>query len=339
MKSQETFVDSLKPLKDYLRSNDAALDHAVSKAYELNPWFFPEFSRHAINAIAEFFLDREKCERWLSLYQQPKQESKKIGIIMAGNVPLVGFHDLFCVLASGHNAIIKLSDKDSVLMKFLVHKWIEVEPSLTSKISFLEKLEGYDAVIATGSNNSARYFEYYFRTTPHILRQNRNGVALLTGKETHAELKELGKDIFLYYGLGCRNVSKIYVPEGYDFSLLENAFKEWEYLSDHNKYRNNLDYNYAIYIINSVKHINLGHLILKEDDMIASRIGCVHYSYYSDKNDLISKLDERRNEIQCLVSVDPVPGWDHVSPGQSQHPLLHQYADGIDTMQFLHSLS
>jgi hypothetical protein len=240
----------LQSLREYIQSNVAGLDDAISKAYELNPWFFPEFTRHAINAIAEEFLDREKCERWLGLYSKPKQAGKKIGLIMAGNVPLVGFHDLFCVLASGHDAIIKRSDKDSVLPKFIVQKWIEADPSLSSRISFLEKLEGFDAVIATGSNNSARYFEYYFRTTPHILRHNRNGVALLTGNETPDELKALGKDIFLYYGLGCRNVSKIFVPEGYDFSLLEKAFEEWEYLAEHNKYRNSLDYNYAIYIIN-----------------------------------------------------------------------------------------
>ena len=161
---------------------------------------------------------------------------------------------------------------------------------------------------------------------------------MLTGDESVEDLKQLGKDIFLYYGLGCRNVSKIYVPEGYDFTGMQSAFQEWNYLADHNKYRNNLDYNYAIYIINKVPHINLGHLILKEDDAIASRIGCVHYSYYNDEKELIESLEQKRNEIQCLVKKYPLEGWACIPFGKTQYPDLTQYADGIDTLQFLSSL-
>ncbi len=338
MMSRKSFLHSLNPLKEYLKSGDAELENAIVKAYGMNPWFYPEFIRHAIDAIVDEFLDVEKCELWLNQYPLTTHWGKKIAIIMAGNVPLVGFHDLFCTLASGHEAIIKLSDKDSILPKFVLQKWMELNPLLSSGITYTERLEEFDAVIATGSNNSSRYFEYYFRSYPHILRQNRNGVAVLTGEETPEDLKELGKDIFLYYGLGCRNVSRIFVPKDYDFTTLEIAFEEWNYLADHHKYRNNLDYNYAIFIINQVPHINLGHLIMKEDDAIASRIGCVHYSFYGDNAELSMKLKEKRNEIQCLVKKSPLVGWEHVSPGQSQYPKLNQYADGIDTMQFLSSL-
>lgn len=334
----QRFLESLHPLHVYLKLHDAALEEAVQKAYAANPWFIPEFTHHAIDAIADQYLDEEKCKKWLQSYSSSSEKSQRVGIVMAGNVPLVGFHDLMCVLASGHHAVIKLSEKDAVLSRYIIDEWIRIEPELRSRISFTEKLENFDAVIATGSNNSARYFEYYFRNYPHILRKNRNGVAVLTGDETPQDLKSLSKDIFLYFGLGCRNVSKLYVPQGYEFDAWDEAISEWKYLSEHNKYRNNLEYNLAIYIINQIPHIGFEHLILKEDKMIASRIGCVHYEYYDVEIQLLSQLESKRNEIQCIVSVDPVSGWDHVMPGQSQYPQLDQYADGIDTMKFLTSL-
>jgi hypothetical protein len=338
MISRELFLHSLSSLKEYLQSGDPEIGSAIEEAHRKNPWFIPEFCRHAIDAIAEEFLDETNCNHWLKQYPEPSSLSKKVVIIMAGNVPLVGFHDLFCVLASGHDAMIKLSEKDSVLPKLLLKKWIEIIPSLSASISYVDKLEGFDTVIATGSNNSARYFEYYFRNYPHILRQNRNGVAILTGEESLDDLEQLGLDIFLYYGLGCRNVSKIFVPKDFDFSVMETAFKKWNFLADHNKYRNNLDYNYAIYIINQVPLINLGHLVLKEDHAIASRIGCVHYSYYEDIDRLTEELEMKRNEIQCLVTKLPLTGWEHVLPGKTQFPKLDQYADGVDTMKFLKAL-
>lgn len=336
--SRESFLSSLQPLQQFLKSGDAEIEDVIGRAYASNPWFYPDFTSSAIKAIADEFLDEGKCNEWLKSYPQSNHPGKRIAIIMAGNIPLVGFHDLFCVLASGHNAIIKFSDKDSVLPKFVLKKWTEFYPALSSRITFTDKLDGFDAVIATGSNNSSRYFEYYFKSYPHILRKNRNGVAVITGDETPEELKQLGVDIFLYYGLGCRNVSKMFVPAGYDFSNMETAFAEWNYLADHNKYRNNLDYNYAIYIINRVPHINLGHLILKEDEAIASRIGCVHYAYYPNENELLQNLESRKSEIQCVVKQGSLTGWDCVAPGNTQHPSLDQYADGVDTMQFLSTL-
>ena len=331
-------MTDLVALKNYLQSDDPALEEAIQKAYSQNQWFIPDFTRQAISSIAEQFLNESRYKNWVGSYEVSDAEPKKVAIVMAGNVPLVGFHDLISVLASGHNAIIKLSDKDAVLSRHITDKWIEFNPALSDRISYTDRLNDFDAVIATGSNNSARYFEYYFKNHPHILRRNKNGVAVLTGNETEKDLKDLSSDIFLYFGLGCRNVSKIYVPPGYDFSVWKNAIHEWEYLIDHNKYKNNLDYNFTIYIINQVPHIQLGHLILKEDDAIASRIGCVHFSYYENMTVLEQELEDRMNEIQCIVSVDPVRNWEHILPGQSQNPALHQYADGVDTMKFLTSL-
>ncbi|MEO6133142.1 MAG: acyl-CoA reductase [Saprospiraceae bacterium] len=339
MISRESFLQSLKPLQEYLLSDDTEINEVIQKAYETNPWFYPDFTRQAMSAIANEFLVKKKCEAWLNTYPSSDLSPRNIAIIMAGNIPLVGFHDLFCVLASGNKAVIKLSEKDSILPRFVLQKWIEFCPGLEAAFIFIEKLEVFDAVIATGSNNSSRYFEYYFSSYPHLLRKNRNGVVVLNGIESKKELERLGDDIFLFYGLGCRNVSKMYVPEGYDFTMMISAFEKWNYLADHNKYRNNLDYNYAIYIINSVPHSSLGHLILKQDDAIASRIGCVHYSYYDDTNALMKELETKRNEIQCVVSQTPLEKWEHVSLGSTQHPRLDQYADGVDTLLFLSTLS
>jgi len=338
MSSNASFVSSLKAMRELLTSRSPEREDITQKAFAANPWFIPEFTNAAVESMATEFLNPAAYEQWISSYPKRSDSPKTIAVIMAGNLPLVGFHDLLCILASGHKALIKLSDKDSILLPWVTDQWIKIDSSLAPSIQYVDRLDGFDAAIATGSNNSARYFDYYFRSYPHVLRQNRNGIAVLTGEESMEDLRQLGKDIFLFFGLGCRNVSKIYVPEGYDFSGWEEAIAEWKYLGDHNKYRNNLDYNFAIYIINSVPHMNLGHLILKEDDAIASRIGCVHYSYYEDLNSLADQLQTKKEEIQCIVSKDPVEGWDHVRFGESQRPHLDQYADGVDTMQFLTSL-
>ena len=338
MMDRNSFLFSLPVMQEWLTSGTLEMDTILQKAYAANSWFIPEFTKDAIDAIANEFMDDNACAEWMASYPKNANTGKTVAVIMAGNLPLVGFHDLLCILASGHTAQIKLSDKDPYLLPWLTDQWVKVDPDLSSRITYTGKLEGFDAVIATGSNNSARYFDYYFKSYPHVLRQNRNGVAVLTGDESMEDLHRLATDIFLFFGLGCRNVSKVYVPEGYDFSGWEEAMADWKYLGDHNKYRNNLDYNFAIYIINSVQHINLGHLILKEDDAIASRIGCVHYSYYSDADSLAQTLQARKEEIQCVISKEPFIGWEHIMFGQSQHPRLNQYADGVDTMQFLTSL-
>jgi len=338
MSSSSTLLSSFPAMQTFLTSPSSSLTEIQQKAVVANSWFIPEFTNAALQAIANEFLDVNAYSEWRGAYAKPEGKQKTIAVIMAGNLPLVGFHDLLCILASGNDAMIKLSDKDAHLLPWVTDQWIKTDPSLSARIKYVDRLEGFDAVIATGSNNSARYFDYYFRTYPHLLRQNRNGVAVLTGEENLEDLKLLAKDVFMFFGLGCRNVSKIYVPEGYDFKLWEDAIADWKHLGDHNKYRNNLDYNFAIYIINSVPHINLGHLILKEDDAIASRIGCLHYSYYKNMDELSAELLSKKEEIQCVVSKAPLQRWAYVGFGESQHPRLDQYADGVDTMQFLTTL-
>ena len=337
MTQRSALLASLSTLKTVLKENSPGVESIIQQARASNPWFIPEFTRLALDAIADEFLDETKVAAWMAAYPSNAQ-SKRVAIIMAGNLPLVGFHDLLCVLAAGHQAIIKCSDKDAVLLPWLTSEWIRIAPELSASIQYTERLEGFDAVIATGSNNSSRYFEYYFKSYPHLLRKNRNGVAVLTGSETLEDLKLMSKDIFEYFGLGCRNVSKLYVPEGYDFSMWKDAVASWDFLADHHKYKHNLDYNFAIYIINSIPHIQLDHLILLENDQIASRIGSLHYSFYTDTDALGKLLKEKQEEIQCVVSASPLPGWDHVGFGESQQPRLDQYADGVDTMQFLSSL-
>ena len=338
MSASPKLISSFPAMQTFLTSPSSAASEIHQKAYGANQWFIPEFTNAALEAIANEFLDVNAFTEWMGSYPKPEGKQKTIAVIMAGNLPLVGFHDLLCILASGNAAMIKLSDKDAHLLPWVTDQWIKTDPSLSAFIKYVDRLEGFDAAIATGSNNSARYFDYYFRSYPHVLRQNRNGVAVLTGEESIEDLKLLANDIFMFFGLGCRNVSRIFVPEGYDFNQWEEAIADWKHLGDHNKYRNNLDYNFAIYIINSIPHINLGHLILKEDDAIASRIGCLHYSYYKNMDELIPQMQSRKEEIQCVVSKRPISEWAFIYFGESQHPALDQYADGVDTMQFLTSL-
>ena len=335
MTDRKAFLGSLPALKAFLLSDTPEREEIIQRAYGANQWFVPSFTIQALEAIANEFLDEEKCRKWIESYDLSNATQKTVALIMAGNLPLVGFHDLLCVLAAGHKAMIKLSDKDPYLLPWVTQQWISICPSLSAAITYTNKFEGFDAVIATGSNNSARYFDYYFRSYPHLLRQNRNGVAVLNGQESVDDLRKLAKDIFLFFGLGCRNVSKIYVPRGYDFSAWDEGMSEWKFMEDHNKYKNNLEYNYAIFLINSIPHLNIGQLILKEDEAIASRIGCLHYSYYDDLADVAAILEERREEIQCVISQNPITGWEYIGFGESQQPRLEQYADGVDTMQFL----
>lgn len=338
MIEREKLIQSVGQLRDFLVAHPDEISEVRAQSHAVNPWFIPKFTDQAMQAIIAQFLDPVKWSEWLSTYGAPAITPKTVGIIMAGNLPLVGFHDLLCVLASGHRALIKLSDKDSYLLPWLTDHWIRLFPELSGSISYAERLDGFDAVIATGSNNSARYFEYYFSKYPHILRRNRNGVAILSGEETVDDLKLLARDIFLFFGMGCRNVSKLWVPRGYDFSIWQEALADWDDLKYHNKYGHNLEYNSAIYIINNVPNIHLGSVILKEDESIASRIGCLHYSYYDEPEALHAILQLQRQDIQCVVSKSPIVGWEHVSLGQSQAPRLDQYADGVDTMAFLSAI-
>jgi hypothetical protein len=297
----------------------------------INPWFTSDFIDIATGNIANHFLDKQKLESWISSYKIETVAQKKIGIVMAGNIPLVGFHDLLCVFISGHKAIIKASSKDEVLIKHLTQKLIEWNKGSNEIIVFQEMLKDCDAYIATGSNNSARYFEYYFKKYPHIIRRNRTSVAILNGNETTAELEKLADDVHLYFGMGCRNVTKIFVPKGYEFIPLLTAFKKYDHFKDHHKYRNNYDYNLALHILNGKFYMANESIILLENPSIFSPISQLNYEFYTDKNTVAESL-RSMEDLQCTV------GHDHIPFGQAQLPSLTDYADGINTINFLTKL-
>lgn len=260
-------------------------------------------------------------------------------MILAGNIPLVGIHDVLSVLISGNHALIKASSQDNRLIKAVLNRLVAIEPAIAKQFTFVERLEGFDAVIATGSNNSSRYFEYYFGKVPHIIRKNRNSVAVLTGHETNEQLFSLGADIFSYFGLGCRNVSKIFIPRDYRLATFFEAIEPYHDIIDHHKYNNNYDYNKSIYLVNRNEHLDNGFLLLKEDTGLISPLAVLFYEYYDDMEELSAKLNDQSSNIQCIVSETPLNvNSQPVAFGKSQSPALWDYADGVDTMDFLTKL-
>jgi hypothetical protein len=298
-----------------------------------NGWFTPEQVYFAVQSWAEA-LQEDNLNEWLSKYDLSNVKPKTVGLILAGNIPLVGFHDFLSVLIAGHNVLVKTSSNDQHLIKFLANYLISVNPEIEKSITFTDgKLENFDAVIATGSNNTARYFEFYFKDKPSIIRKNRNSVAVLTGKETHEELIHLGEDIFRYFGLGCRNVSKLFVPKEYDFQPFFQAIFEYKDVIFYEKYSNNYDYNKAVFLMSNFKLLDNEFLTLKEDTSHASPISSVFYEFYDDVNDLKDRLEKENEQIQCIVSKDVIEN--SIPFGQTQKPQLWDYADNVDTLQFL----
>lgn len=299
-----------------------------------NPWFTKQFVKFALNDWAEA-LQKDKLEAWLTPYLiNDEIIAKRVGVVMAGNLPMVGFHDYLSVIMSGHQLIAKLSSDDLILIP-LLHKIVSVfEPRLTDMAVFTRnQLKDFDAIIATGSNNTARYFEYYFGKYPNIIRKNRNGVAILSGEENEGELDNLAIDILTYFGLGCRSVSKLYIPENYNFKFLFLALEKHKYLANHNKYFNNYEYNKAIYLVNKVMHRDTGFMLFKEDSGLSSPISVVYYETYSNLEILQNSLLNKSQEIQCIIGENQ-----EFVFGSSQHPNLNDYADGVDTIAFLMSL-
>lgn len=283
-------------------------------------------------------LTLNNLEKWVKPYSINQNQPKTVGLIMAGNIPLVGFHDFLSVLITGHKALIKLSSNDAKLLPILAQYLVQIEPKFKDYIQFTEqKLEHFDAIIATGSNNSARYFEFYFGKYPHIIRKNRNSVAVLTGHETQNELALLGEDIFRYFGLGCRNVSKIYLPKNYDLNLLFNALYPYHTLLEYKKYSNNYDYNKAIYLMSLLPIHDNGFLVLKEDQHLSSPIATLFYEYYENLTDLQQHLNALQDQIQCIIGQIDIPN--SIPFGCTQKPTLSDYADGIDTLEFLLKLN
>ena len=324
-------IGLMSTLGDYMVSKDPAWIEAKTRANLLNPWFTPEFIDLAASNIAEHFLTKQKLEDWMNHYGPATSQEKRVGIVMAGNIPLVGFHDLLSVFITGHKSIIKASSKDETLIKHLVKKLKEWNEEVNDLISFEEMLKGCDAYIATGSNNSARYFDYYFGKYPNIIRRNRTSVAILDGNETTKELELLADDVHLYFGMGCRNVTKLFVPKEYDFVPLLEAFRKYNHFKDHHKYRNNYDYNLALHILNGKFYMTNESIILFESASNFSPISQLNYEHYSDLN-VVSKGLSSSNELQCIVGHGFVPF------GIAQKPALTDYADGIDTVNFLTNL-
>ena len=335
MKQQN--INNLVRLGELLSKTEQFND-IFEKAEQQNSWFTRANVIFAFKSWSDA-LSENNVKQWLSQYQLPQTTSpKKILIIMAGNLPLVGLHDLLCVLVTGHKAIVKLSSNDCVLLPYLITQMKTFAPEWTEAVTFTnDKITEYDAVIATGSDNTARYFEYYFGKKPHIIRKNRHSVAVLTGKETPEELFALGKDIFLYYGLGCRSISKLFVPKGYDFNLLFQAIYPYKDIIQEQKYANNYDYNKAVYLMSLFQLLENGFLLLKEDEHYGSPIATLFYEYYTDVDSLKEKLTTDAEKIQCVVAHNFTT--EEVDFGETQIPQLWDYADGVDTLNFLLKLA
>lgn len=329
-------INALKKLGEYLLSSNEELNHLIHSAHFHNAWFTYGETSRSVKAFGKA-LNEKDLNNWVNEDQFKRfTEPKKVGLVLAGNIPLVGFHDIISVLITGHIAMIKLSSQDKLLLPHLLSKLIQYEPSFANQIVYTERLEGFDAVIATGSNNSSRYFEYYFGKVPHIIRKNRNSIAVLSGKESTEKLHLLGHDIFDYFGLGCRNVSKLYVPEGYDFKTFFESIESYKSVLDHHKYNNNYDYNKSILLVNKDQHFDNGFLLLKPDERLASPLAVLHYEEYSIISELQTKIQALEENIQCIVSAESLnTTTQKVDFGESQQPRLWDYADGINTIEFL----
>ncbi|MFK8059983.1 MAG: acyl-CoA reductase [Polaribacter sp.] len=307
--------------------------HQIKIAQENNSWFTKENILFSINSWSKA-LTENNLAAFISDYRLSNESAKKVAIIMAGNIPLVGFHDFLSVLISGHSVLVKQSSNDKHLLPFLA-KYLEyVEEGFKGKINFTEeKLTDFDAVIATGSDNTARYFEYYFKNKPNIIRKSRNSVAVITGEETEEDLQKLSDDIFTYFGLGCRSVSKLYVPKNYDFNNFFNGMFIKKEMINNAKYANNYDYNKAVYLMSEFDLLENGFLMIKEDESYSSPIATVFYEYYDNETDLKIKLHEDKEKIQCIVAKGFIEN--EVAFGETQHPKLTDYADGVNTLEFL----
>ncbi len=333
-------IELLVLLGKYLLKDTSEKELAILHTEQHNRWLTKENSKQALESIATQFLTLETLETLAQKYDLPNENKnpKKIGLILAGNIPAVGFHDVLATFLSGNIAVIKYSSKDNYLIPFMVAYLEELEPKTKEYFISVDRLSGFDAIIATGSDNSAIYFEQYFGKYPNIIRKNRNSIAVLTGQESEEELIALGKDIFDYYGLGCRSVSKLYLPKGYDLPNLMRVLDHYKDIMHHDKYRNNFDYNRSIFLLNQVPHLINDCIMVLENESLLSRIATLHYEYYQNEEDLKNKLDKNKKAIQCVATGSNLDFEPIVGLGQTQCPTIEDYADGVDTLQFLISL-
>jgi len=326
------FIALGEQLKNFQKPD---IEELAYRTLSENPWFTLDNVTFAVKGLANY-LEEGKLREWVSKYPECAS-AKKIAVVMAGNIPMVGVHDLICVLICGHSLQVKLSSQDSFLMKFLMVKLIQIAPEFAPKIEIVEIIKDFDAVIATGSDNTARYFDYYFGKYPNIIRKNRTSVAVLDGSESSEQLARFGTDIFTYFGLGCRNVTKLYVPENYSFIHFFESIESYNHIGNHYKYANNYDYNKSIYLVNKVPHFDNGFLMLTEKESLFSPISVLHYEKYANLESLETLLKLQEEKIQCIVaSKENFP--QYIDFGKAQFPDIQDYADGIDTMNFLTSL-
>lgn len=333
-------INTFSALGTYLKHiGEEEFQSLALAARNENAWFTEPSIRMAFAGI-DALLAPDRLKQWSSGYHF-SNDPKQIAVIMAGNIPLVGFHDLLCVLISGHRLLIKYSSKDTVLMSFIVRKLIEIEPRFAVNIEVGDRLKGFDAIIATGSDNTSRYFEYYFGKYPNIIRKNRTSIAILNGDESEEDLKKLGTDVFSYFGLGCRNVSKVFLPEGYSPTNLLKAFesfREWRSQTEiihHHKYFNNYEYQKSILLVTRTPFLDNGCVMMQENTKLVSPISVLYYEYYKDQNDLEEKLSAVQEKIQCIAGNTNKA---EIKFGQTQFPLPGDYADQIDTLKFLSDL-
>lgn len=306
-------------------------------AFSYNGWFTPENVTQALKGI-ELMLDEKSISEFTKTIKEP-ENPKTVAVIMAGNIPAVGFHDMLCVLLSGHNILIKVSSDDPAFIPFLAGMLIYFEKNFAPKINFSEgKLVDFNAVIATGSDNTAKHFEYYFGKYPNIIRKNRTSVAILTGKETKEELTLLGKDIFDYYGLGCRNVSKVYVPEGYKFDPLFEAIYDFKYVIDNKKYNNNYEYNRAIYLLDLIPFLDNNFLMIKESQDLHAPTSVLFYETYTNQDSVVEKIKSMSDNLQCIVTNFEIEGLKTIALGCTQEPSIFDFADNVNTLDFLNTI-
>ena len=339
----EAFARLGEAIRDFLGEEatpiyGATLSAAVKRASVVNPWFTEEFVRMALSSWAEV-LTAEKLYSFVAGRKFSSQKPRRVAVITAGNIPLVGFHDFLSVLISGNIFVGKLSSKDNILLPALASVLIDLAPAFEGRIIFeKELLKNFDAVIATGSDNSARYFDYYFGKYPSVIRRNRSSVAVIHKGDGEAVYRELGKDIFYYFGLGCRSVSKIYVPEDFEFEPFMNALNAFENIAENTKYFNNYEYNKAVFLVNRTEHFDTGFLLLKEDESMSSAVATLNFEYYENEEALYRNLMLQKHKLQCLVS-SKFDGDIVVKPGKTQFPALTDWADGINILEFLEQLT
>ncbi len=332
----EKRIESFVKLGQYLNSFDIEHSDKVKRAIAFNPWFTADFISSAFKGISEMFLTKEALTTWIGDYQVPVTTSQKtVGIVMAGNIPCVGFHDLLSVLIVGHRAQVKLSEKDSILMSLLITELQDIDNYFTTAIDLVDRLSGFDAVIATGSDTSSRYFEKYFSFVPHIIRKNRHGVGVIFKDDDKPALQGIAKDIFNYFGLGCRNISKLYLEEGVELSMIFEILEAFSEVRFHNKYKNNFDYNQALFLLNRDEFYSNDFIHLRHEKTISSRIASINYEYFKSKTSLVEELQTNKEAIQCIISNQVFDNINCVPFGKAQSPHLWDYADGVDTIDFL----